>query len=167
MAKVLKPDILVSSIYAITPEGLKNRKIYGLILDIDNTLVATHIKDPDEKLINHLKTLRDGGIRAIIVSNARKERVEQFARPLNIEYVYKALKPLGRGFKLALKKLSLSKENVAIVGDQLFTDVLGGNLQGIHTILIKPIDLNEPLSIRLKRIIEKPFLINKRYEDKI
>lgn len=167
MANVLKPDTFVNSIYAITPDGLKKNNIYGLILDIDNTLVATHIKDPDEKLKAYLMTLKNSGIKTIVVSNAKKERVEQFCKPLNIDYVYKALKPLGRGFKHALEKLDLPKEKVAIVGDQLFTDVLGGNLQKIHTILIKPIDLNEPFPIRLKRIFEKPFLHNKHYDDKL
>ncbi|NLM74706.1 MAG: YqeG family HAD IIIA-type phosphatase [Clostridiaceae bacterium] len=167
MLKILKPDTMVKSIYSISPEDFIRKKIFGLILDIDNTLVATHIKKPDANLISYIKALKESGIKVIIVSNAKKERVEEFCKPLDIEYVYKALKPLSRGFILALKKMDLPRENVAIVGDQLFTDVLGGNLSKIHTILIKPIDLNEPFLIRLKRILEKPFLYNKQYEDKL
>ena len=85
---------------------------------------------------------------------------------LGIEYVYKALKPLGRGFDIAIEKLKLPENQIAIIGDQLFTDVLGGRLKGIHTILIKPIDLDEPFLIKIKRIFEKPFLTNKQYKDK-
>lgn len=166
MGKVLTPDAYVNSIFAITPERLKKNGIYGLILDIDNTLVATYTKDADQKVIDYIKNLNKQGIKTIIVSNARKERVELFCKPMNIEFVYKALKPFGRGYNQAIQKMNLSKEKVAVVGDQLFTDVLGGKLKGIHTILIKPIDLNEPLLIKMKRIFEKPFISNKYFKDK-
>lgn len=166
MKRLFTADAYVSSILDITPEGLKKRGIYGLILDIDNTLVATNIKDPGSKIINYIKKLNDAGIKTIIVSNAGKKRVEVFCTHLNIDYIYKAKKPLGNGFLKAIDKMGLPKEKVAIVGDQLFTDVLGGNLIGIHTILIKPIDLKEPIPILLKRILEKPFLIKRHYTDK-
>jgi len=166
MKKLLTADAYINSIYDITADDLKRHGIYGLILDIDNTLVATHTKEADEKVISYIKSLNNQGIKTVIVSNARKERVELFSKPFNIEYVYKASKPLGRGFNLAIEKMGLAKEQVAIVGDQLFTDVLGGNLKGIHSILIKPIDPKEPWPIRLKRIFEKPFLSKKEFKDK-
>lgn len=167
MKKLLKADAYINSIFSITPDDLKRHGIYGLILDIDNTLVATHTKEADEKVISYIKLLNDHGIKTVIVSNARRERVELFSKPFNnIEYVYKASKPLGRGFDIAIQKMGLPKEQVAIIGDQLFTDVLGGNLKGIHSILLKPIDLNEPMLIRIKRIFEKPFLRKKEFKDK-
>jgi HAD superfamily phosphatase (TIGR01668 family) len=166
MKKLLTPDAYVRSIFDITPEGLKQNGIYGLILDIDNTLVATHTKDADDKVISFIKKMNANGIKAIIVSNARKERVEVFSKPLGIEFVFKALKPLGKGFDIAVQKMNLPSSKVAIIGDQLFTDVLGGNLKGIHSILLKPIDLDEPFLIKFKRIFEKPFLSGKQYKDK-
>lgn len=165
MKKLLTPDAYVKSIFNITPERLKKNGIYGLILDIDNTLVATHTKEADEKVISFIKNMNHYGIKTIIVSNARKKRVEVFSKPLGIEFVYKALKPFGRGFDIAVQKMNLPKEKVAIIGDQLFTDVLGGNLKGIHSILLKPIDLDEPFLIKFKRIFEKPFLSGKQYKD--
>lgn len=169
MPKILTPNAYVNSIYNITSEGLKKRGIYGVILDIDNTLVATHTKNADKKIIDYINYLNKNGIYTIIVSNARKKRVEMFCKPLNIEYVYKALKPFGKGFERALKLMearNIQRKNIAIIGDQLFTDILGGNLQGLYTILIKPIDLNEPFPIRIKRIFEKPFLYDKKFIDK-
>lgn len=166
MGKLLAPNAYVDSIFDITAEGLKDRGLYGVMLDIDNTLVATHVKEADEKIIGYIGTLKEKDIKCIIVSNGAKDRVEHFCKPLGIEFVYKALKPLGRGFNTAIEKLGLPPENIAIIGDQLFTDVLGGNLKGIHTILVKPIDLNEPFLIKLKRIFEFPFLRNKNYTDK-
>lgn len=165
MKNLLTPDAYVSSIYKITPGGLRNNGIHGLILDVDNTLVATYTKHADKKIIDYIAELKAQGIKSIVVSNARKERVESFCKPFDIEYVHKALKPFRRGFELALDKLNLPKEQLAIVGDQLFTDVLGGKLFGIKAILIKPIDSNEPFFIKMKRIFEKPFLLNKHFTD--
>ena len=145
---------------------LKCKGIYGLILDIDNTLVATHIKEEDYKIIEYIKTLKENGIKVIIVSNGRKKRVELFCEPLGIEFVYKALKPLKRGFDIAIEKMGLPADKIADVGDQLFTDVLGGNLKGIHTFLVRPIDLDVPFLIKLKRIFERPLLRNQEYIDK-
>ncbi len=166
MGKLLKPDAYVNSIFTITPERLINHGIYGLIIDIDNTLVATYTKEADQKVISYIKNLNAKGIKTVIVSNARKERVELFCKPLGIEFVYKALKPFGRGFDLAIEKMKLPNEKIAIVGDQLFTDVLGGNLKGLHAILIKPIDKNEPFLIKVKRILEKPFVSDNSFSDK-
>ena len=158
MKKLLTPDIYIDSIFDITPEMLKNKGIYGLILDIDNTLVATYIKKADEKAANFIKSLKENGIKAVIVSNGKKKRVELFCKPLGIEFMYKAHKPLGGALKKAIEMMGLPYDKVAILGDQLFTDVLGGNLLGIHSILVKPMDPDEPLFIKIKRIFEKPFL---------
>lgn len=166
MKNLLKADAYVNSIFDITPEMLKNKGIYGLILDIDNTMVATHIKEADEKVINFIKSLKECGIKAIIVSNGRKKRVELFCEPLGIEFLYKAHKPLGGAFKKAIEIMGLPSDKVAILGDQLFTDVLGGNIKGIHTILVRPIDLDEPFFIKFKRIFERPFLKNIEYKNK-
>lgn len=158
MKKLFTPDIYVNSIYDITPEMLKNKGIFGLILDIDNTLVATYIKKADKKAADFIRSLKESGIKAVIVSNGKKKRVELFCKPLGIEFIYKAHKPLGGALKKAIEMMDLPYDKVAILGDQLFTDVLGGNLIGIHSILVKPIDLDEPLFIKIKRILEKPFL---------
>lgn len=166
MKNLLYPDAYIESIFDITPQMLRNKGISGLILDIDNTLVATHIKEADEKVVGFIKSLKENGIKAIIVSNGRKKRVELFCKPLDIGYISKAHKPLSSAFNKALQSMELTKEKVAILGDQLFTDVLGGNLMGIQSILIKPIDLDEPFLIRLKRIFEKPFLKNKDFKNK-
>lgn len=166
MRKLCTPDAYVDSIINITPDGLKKRGIYGVILDVDNTLVATHIKEADNRIINYIKDLKENQIKCIIVSNGGVKRVERFCEPLGIEYVSKALKPLGRGFNIAIEKMGLPVNKVAIIGDQLFTDILGGNLKGVFTILVKPIDLDEPFLIRIKRFLELPFIKNKDFKDK-
>jgi HAD superfamily phosphatase (TIGR01668 family) len=167
MKKLFEPYAYVNSIFDITPDMLKSKGILGLILDIDNTLVATNVRDAGEKVARYIKDLKENGIKAVIVSNGRKHRVEEFCRPLQIEYIYKAYKPLGRGFEKAIQIMDLPKDQIAVIGDQLFTDVLGGNLKGIRPILIKPIDPDEPIFVKFKRIFEKPFLHKKIYKDKL
>lgn len=165
MGKFLTPDAYVKSIHSITAESLKAHGISGLIIDIDNTLVPTHAKDADIKIKSYIEGLKAAGIKAVIVSNARKERVEHFCRALEIDYVYKALKPFKRGYRDAMNIMGLTPERIAIIGDQLFTDILGGNLLGMKSILIEPIDPDEPLLIKFKRIIEKPFIHGKIFLD--
>ena len=166
MGRLLTPDAYIKSIYSISPEGLKKDGIKGLILDIDNTLVPTYTRDADIKVKTFVDSLKKNGIKTVIVSNAKQERVEQFCRHLDIDYFYKALKPFKKGYLKAVESMGLEPRDVAIAGDQLFTDILGGNLLGMKTLLIKPIDCNEPFPIKIKRIFEKPFLMGKNYLDK-
>jgi len=167
MGHLLTPDAFLKSIYAIHPDGLRKLGIKGLILDIDNTLVPTYTRDADIKIKSFLEELNKNGIKTVIVSNAKQARVEQFCRYLNIDYIYKARKPLSNGFLKATGRMGLEPCHVAIVGDQLFTDILGGNLLGMKTFLIKPIDDNEPFFIKFKRLFEKPFLRGRHYMDKL
>lgn len=165
MAKLLTPDAYVKSIFVVRPERLLANGIRGLILDIDNTLVPNHFPDADEKVIQFIQNLKHHGIKAIIVSNATQARVERFAKPLEIDYVYNALKPFARGYREAIRRMNLKPQEVAIIGDQLFTDIWGGRRIGMKTILLTPIDPREPWPVKLKRWIEKPFLKGKTFRD--
>ena len=78
MINLLTPDAYVGSIFNITPDRLKSNGIYGLILDIDNTLVATHVRAADKKVLHFISDMNAQGIKTIVVSNGRKERVELF-----------------------------------------------------------------------------------------
>ena len=166
MGRFVTPDAYIESIYSISPEGLIKMGIKGLILDIDNTLVPTYTKNADIKVKAFLDNMKKNGIKTAIVSNAKQGRVEQFCRHLDVDYFYNALKPLKKGYRQAIENMGLRPCDVAIAGDQLFTDILGGNLLGMKTLLIKPIDRNEPFMIRLMRLFEKSFLRGKQYLDK-
>ena len=134
----LYPSIYIENIKKITLELLKEKKIKGLILDIDNTLI-----DYDKNLLEGTKewcdNLKENDIKLCILSNTNKvKKVEKVAKILNLEYIYFAHKPSKKGFLMAQKLLGLNKEEIAIVGDQIFTDVWGGNRVGMYTILTKP-----------------------------
>ena len=159
------PKLYCKNILEVTPEILKENNIKALILDVDNTLL-----DFDLKIIDGLedwgKTMKENGIKCIILSNSNKEtKVKMVADLLKIDYIKFAMKPLKRGFKLAQKELEISNENIAVVGDQIFTDVIGANRMKMHSILVKPLAEKDLWMTRFKRPIEN-FVI-KKYLEKI
>lgn len=152
----------------ITPAFLKKHGIKGLILDVDNTLTTHDNPVPAEGIIQWLENMKKNGIKLIIVSNNHAERVRTFADPLGLDFVSDSGKPLKRGYTAAMKKMGLSPEETAAVGDQLFTDVWGANLAKVRMLYVEPMEL-EPKSkrfIRFKRVLEKPFLPKKFVDDK-
>ena len=156
----LYPDIYIENVKSIDIELLNKYEIKGLILDIDNTLI-----DYDKKMLDGAKewcdTLKEQGIKMCILSNTNKAyKVKKVADILNLEYEYFAHKPSRKGFDKAKKILNLESQNIAVVGDQIFTDVLGGRRSNMKTILTKPIDERDILITKIKRPFEK-IVINK------
>lgn len=155
------PDLYLENVKEITLELLNKHKIKGLILDVDNTLI-----DYDKKLLDGAKqwcdNLKEKNIKICILSNTNKvKKVERVAKILDLEYIYFAHKPNKKGFYKAQKLLGLKVEEIATVGDQVFTDVLGGNKVGMFTILTKQIDKRDIAITKIKRPFEK--LIIKKY----
>lgn len=151
----LYPDIYIENVKAIDIELLNKYGIKGLILDIDNTLI-----DYDKNILEGTKKwcedLKNQGIKMCILSNTNKVyKVKKVADNLNLEYEYFAHKPSKRGFNKAKKLLNLEPQNIAVVGDQIFTDVWGGRRSNMKTILTKPIDKRDILITKLKRPFEK------------
>ena len=152
-------DAYLNSILDVTVPFLSEKGISGLILDIDNTLIGHNVALPDEKVLGHLRTLEDGGIKLCVVSNNNEERVKAFCEKIGVSFfVAKALKPRKVGYEQAFKELSLPPSMVAAAGDQVFTDVWGAKRAGCFAILTKPLHKGgEGFLIALKRILEKPF----------
>lgn len=161
----LYPKAHFNSANEITIDFLKENNIKALILDIDNTLID-YDKNLPKEIIEWVKNLKKEGIKLYIVSNTnKKEKVETVAKKLKIGYDYFAHKPLKRGLLKAQKILQENAENIATVGDQIFTDVLGGNRCKMFTILVEPLDERDIFITRLKRPFESYF--KKRYFKKI
>ncbi len=161
----LYPKAYLKNVKEITIEFLRNNNIKALILDVDNTLIDFNKKmlDNVEKWCEELKLQ---GIKICILSNSdKKEKVEMVANKLKIPYIYFGMKPFKRGFKKALKILEEENKNTAVVGDQIFTDVIGANRCKMFSILVEPIDKKDLLITKIKRPIEN-FIINKYKESK-
>lgn len=138
--KKLYPNIYLKKVEDITIQTLIKNKIKLLILDVDNTLID-YYKNLSEEVINWAKEMKGQGIKLYILSNTNnEEKVKTVAKKLDIQYKHFAMKPLKRGFKYVQKETNINPENIAVVGDQIFTDVLGGNRSKMFTILVEPID---------------------------
>ena len=136
----LYPNIYLNKVEEITIQTLIKNKIKLLILDVDNTLID-YYKNLSEEVINWAKEMKGQGIKLYILSNTNnEEKVKKVAQKLDIKYKNFAMKPLKRGFQYIQKETNIKPENIAVVGDQIFTDVLGGNRSKMFTILVDPID---------------------------
>ncbi len=157
---MFKPNIKLERITDISLGLLKKYNITSLILDVDNTLSTHHGQVLTAGLEDWLKTMNENGIKMTVLSNSTSKRLEPFAKKIGLEYISLGLKPLPFGYLRALKRLNSKRRETAIVGDQIFTDVLGGNLVGLKTVLLTPIKLETSLRFRMKRKVEA-FLIKK------
>ncbi|AYC29694.1 YqeG family HAD IIIA-type phosphatase [Paenisporosarcina cavernae] len=155
MTNYFLPSEFVKDVFTITPERLKSKNIRAIITDLDNTLVEWDRPGATPKLIEWFKSMKDAGIQVIIVSNNNELRVKSFADPLGIPFIFKARKPMGKAFRKALHLLDARKEEVVMIGDQLLTDVVGGNRLGIHTILVVPVAKSDGFFTRFNRMVER------------
>jgi HAD superfamily phosphatase (TIGR01668 family) len=152
---VFTPKLCLEKVTDITPELLRKNGIKGIVLDVDNTLTLHGSQEVKKEVLVWLENMKKEGILLTIVSNNYEKRVRPFAQRLGLEYVSFGCKPLTKGFTQACRKFSLRKEEIAVVGDQIYTDILGGNLKGMFTILVTPFELETGWTFRLKRSLEK------------
>ena len=143
MLRHLTPDYVFDTIYDIKPEFLRERGIEGVLIDIDGTVSSHRIKHPTHKLCEYLTSLQQAGIRTAFLSNNKAARVGLFSEPLGVRWVSRATKPLPRGCRKGAAVLDLPMDKIAVIGDQIFTDVLGGNHMGATTCQVQSIDKGE------------------------
>lgn len=155
---ILYPKAYFKNLRQIDIEFLKKNGINGIILDVDNTLI-NYYKEFEQGTEQWVEEMKQHGIKLCIVSNTNKlKKVKMVAKKLGLPYFYFAKKPFKFGFLKAKKIMDLPNENIAAVGDQLFTDVLGANRCKMFSILVDPIKEKDILITRLKRPIEKKII---------
>lgn len=151
---ILYPDGHFEKVEEITIKYLQDNKIKALILDVDNTLID-YQKHLEKSVIQWAKNLKEQGVKLYILSNTnQKEKVEKVAKALEIPYRNLAKKPFKTGFLKVQKELKEKAENIAVVGDQIFTDIIGGNRCRMFTILVEPINPKDFWYTAWKRPIE-------------
>lgn len=139
----LLPWKVTNSIYDLTGESLQAAGIRLLLADLDNTLIPYDRKEPDEALRRWMSDLNTHGVALFLLSNSRKAtRAPNFARALGIDYLCHAGKPKVGGYRAAMERCGVTAGECAMVGDQIFTDILGANRAGVRSILVKPISLS-------------------------
>lgn len=149
------PDMYQENIFKVNFDKLKEVGIKTILVDLDNTLIEYGESEPKEDIKKLIDELKKKGFNVIIYSNSNKKRVNYIKQIFDIDGFHKVRKPLKKGFINILDKYKLDVNEVAIIGDQMMTDILGGNRVGITTILLNPISNNEPFWTRFNRRREK------------
>ncbi len=149
------PDIYQKSIYTVDYNKLKNNGIKCILFDLDNTIVPYNEKTPSKKTIDLFKKLKDLEFKIIIFSNSGKNRLKNFKDALDVDCCPRAFKPSTKKFIKIMQEFSFNESEVVIIGDQIMTDVLGGNLSGITTILTNPISKKDFVFTKINRLREK------------
>jgi hypothetical protein len=159
MFHLLTPHLRVESVLELTVDRLQGLGINGLLLDVDCTLKRYRETDVRPEVAQWLAALKAGGIGCCIVSNGRSNRIRHFADNLGLPFVAKALKPLPLGVRTAMAKMGFQPDHTAMVGDQVFADVLASRWAGIKSILVRPLHPEEePWFTRIKRSPERLWL---------
>ncbi|MEG2931426.1 MAG: YqeG family HAD IIIA-type phosphatase [Ruthenibacterium sp.] len=155
---IFAPQVIFRRANDISPDYLQKRGIKALILDVDNTLTGHGSQKLPVEIAAWLDEIRAADIAMMIVSNNMPRRVELFARQINLPFRAFSCKPSPIGLAAARRAFGVKKSEIALVGDQIFTDVLGANLYGIPMLLVQPMYADYKPTIRLKRWLETPVL---------
>lgn len=161
-SRMLGPDRYAPRLHDVPHEELEAAGIRGLIVDLDNTLLGFRETELGHEHLSWVARAHDRGFRIVMLSNNFSGRVNVVAAQLNVECIPNALKPLPFGFLRAKRRLRMRRREIAVVGDQLFTDVLGGKLCGLYTILTEPIELKDFAVTRVFRFFERLMLRGRR-----
>ncbi len=155
------PDAYYQDIFTIPYSKLKEKGIRFLLFDLDNTVALLEEDEPNKKTKKLMESLKKD-YQIVIFSNNTKKRVKVFADKLGVSYISLAMKPSLKGVRKILKENSCQKEELAIIGDQLLTDIRMGTKGIIYTILVDPLS-NEDLKItKVHRLCEH--FIYKKYK---
>lgn len=154
----LIPDRVFSCVLDIEAAYLAERGITLLLADLDNTLARYGQREPDGKIREWERALRESGITLFVLSNSRRPaRVTDFAQDLGVPFLGHAGKPKTSGFFAAMEQMGRRPEETAMVGDQLFTDILGAKRAGVPALMVEPIDLRGNPGRYLRYAVEEPF----------
>ncbi len=165
--KYFYPNDYKKTVFDIDFNKLWDKNIRVIMLDLDNTLIPYDENNPNDDVHTLFKKLKNIGFEVYIISNNMKDRVKKFANQVDANYVYSARKPSRTGFKIALKRANNPKrETVCLIGDQFFTDVIGGNRMGFNVIVVDTIKRKgEKWFTKLSKLTERRILKRLRRTD--
>lgn len=160
--RMLIPDVVVTSAHDATPELLASHGVSAVMVDLDDTLIASNAIGAGASISGEtrewLAELRAAGLPVVLLSNGQRLRVEECCRELGVEGFHLAGKPFWWAFRRGLQRLGHPASKTAMIGDQLFTDVLGANLTGMFSILVRPLSPGKLPHTRAARYIERLIL---------
>lgn len=151
------PCLQADRVTELTPALLQQRGIKLLMLDFDNTIVPYTTNEPTEEMAAWLNGMRESPIQICVVSNSKRDRVKVFCKAYGIDCITHAKKPFSKGIRECLARYGLPAAACALVGDQIYTDVLGANCAGVQSILVKAID-NHNFWLKARHVLELPWI---------
>ena len=154
----LLPSMITDKLTDLTAELLREKGIRLLMLDFDNTIVPYTTSTPTQNMNRWLKDMLASDVRICVVSNSHKDRVKVFCGEYGIDCITHARKPFSKGIQECLNKYGYEPKECALCGDQIFTDTLGANTNGVQSILVKAID-NHNVWLKLRHVAEMPFIL--------
>ena len=157
MSFSLLPQMIAPALADITPQLLSAHGIRLLMLDFDNTIVPYTTNVPTDKMEQWLKTMKESDITICVVSNSKRDRVRRFCEHYGISCITHARKPFSKGICDCMELFQIPPDEAALVGDQIFTDVLGANCAGVTSVLVKAIH-NHNIWLKLRHVAEVPFI---------
>jgi len=150
------PNVILDSVAQITPELLQKHGIRSLLLDVDSTLKRYRATEIPAEAVRWIESLQEVGIQCCLLSNGRKHRIQPIAEQVGVPFIAPAMKPSPFGCRAAIKAMGFDPKATAMVGDQVFADILAGKLANIFTILVTPIHPEEERwYTRIKRPLER------------
>jgi len=155
MLGFFRPHLYSAAINGIDPHELRSRGIRGAIVDLDNTLVGFRTLAPLEEDARWVARAKEADVRVVVLTNNGTPWASEVAKDLGVPCIPRAGKPLPRGFRRALNVLELQAHEAVVIGDQLFTDVLGAKLAGLEVILVDPLVRHDPWNTRPLRWLEQ------------
>lgn len=155
MYNLLCPHLILNSLHDLEHYKLRQLGIKGIIFDLDNTIIPWDSQQMSPEIIKLLEDLITEGFQICLLSNNMDKRVKSIAAIFGIPFISRAYKPAKSGFRHAVAAMDLPLNQVAVVGDQLFTDILGGNRIGLVTIWVRPLCAQEFIGTKITRSFEK------------
>ena len=151
------PTLMKHDIYALTPEDVKALGVRFLMMDLDNTLSPYHIHEADGRLRNWVAAMGAAGLELFILSNNHGDRPARFARQLGVDYVNRAHKPGTAAALDIMRQRGYTPGETAILGDQIYTDVLCAVRCGCKSICVRPICISRNPLLAVRYFLEMPF----------
>ena len=153
--KFFQPTALRERVTDISPDLLKSLGVKALLLDVDNTLATYTSHTPSQGSLEWVRAMEDAGFRMMIISNNFKERVSSFGAMFGLDTLSFAIKPLPVGYLRAARRRGVRCRECAVIGDQIFTDIIGANLCRMKSILLSPIEPEEGFTFKARRFLER------------
>ena len=157
MIKALVPDFGIKNIFELNIDSILTKGFTHIFLDLDNTLDSYKTLTPSKRVKNFIDSCKEKGITPYIVSNNKSERVKNYGKELGIEVFSSMNKPFKKRLNKLIEEKGIEKSKILMIGDQIFTDVWGGNNIGVTTLFVEPIVPEDQFVTKIKRPLEKIF----------